>query len=113
MAPVSIAEDYYAVLEVTKNDTFGVIKKSYKRLALERHPDRDKSLTATAAFNWYSHLTNIPFRRDTDFVDRKELDDQIHAILSTGGTRAALVGLGGVGKSQIAIEYCYRVREQS
>ncbi|KAK4892981.1 hypothetical protein LTR49_028535, partial [Elasticomyces elasticus] len=57
--------------------------------------------------------SNIPFRRDPDFVDRKELNDQIHAILSAGGARAALVGLGGVGKSQIAIEYCYRVREQS
>ncbi|KAK5680746.1 hypothetical protein LTR17_027515 [Elasticomyces elasticus] len=57
--------------------------------------------------------SNIPFRRDPDFVERKELNDQIHAMLSAPGARAALAGLGGVGKSQIAIEYCYRVREQS
>ncbi|KAK3620567.1 hypothetical protein LTR22_025543 [Elasticomyces elasticus] len=57
--------------------------------------------------------SNIPFRRDPDFVERKELNDQIHTILSAPGARAALAGLGGVGKSQIAIEYCYRVREQS
>ncbi|KAK3613285.1 hypothetical protein LTR22_028216, partial [Elasticomyces elasticus] len=57
--------------------------------------------------------SNIPFQRDPDFIDRKELNDEIHAILSAGGAQAALVGLGGVGKSQVAIEYCYRVRERS
>ncbi|KAK3617011.1 hypothetical protein LTR22_026872, partial [Elasticomyces elasticus] len=57
--------------------------------------------------------SNIPFRRDPDFVERKEINDQIHTILSAPGARAALAGLGGVGKSQIAIEYCYRIREQS
>ncbi|KAK0316452.1 hypothetical protein LTR01_000200 [Friedmanniomyces endolithicus] len=57
--------------------------------------------------------SNVPFRRDPEFVDRKKLFDQINVKLSTPGARAALVGLGGVGKSQIAIEYCYRVRKFS
>lgn len=41
--------------------------------------------------------SNVPFRRDPDFVDRKELTDQIHAKLSAPTARVALVGLGGVG----------------
>nr|POF13844.1 hypothetical protein CFP56_02868 [Quercus suber] len=57
--------------------------------------------------------SNIPFARDPDFINRKDLTLQIDAILSAPAARVALVGIGGVGKSQIAIEYCYSVQEQS
>ncbi|KAJ5661492.1 uncharacterized protein N7477_009108 [Penicillium maclennaniae] len=60
-----------------------------------------------------SPLSTVPFRRDPDFVDRGTLLDQIHEKGSIPGSRIALIGLGGVGKSQLAIEYCYRVRDQS
>ncbi|PQE14359.1 hypothetical protein CJF30_00006939 [Rutstroemia sp. NJR-2017a BBW] len=43
----------------------------------------------------------IPFNRDRDFK------------CAVSGSRTALVGLGGVGKSQLAIEYAYRTRDQS
>ncbi|KFA80741.1 hypothetical protein S40288_10363, partial [Stachybotrys chartarum IBT 40288] len=61
----------------------------------------------------------IPFSRDQDFVNRgTAIDqgtvlDQIIQKRRRPGSRTALVGLGGVGKSQVAIEYTYRVREQS
>ncbi|CZR68212.1 related to kinesin light chain [Phialocephala subalpina] len=55
----------------------------------------------------------IPFSRDTDFVERREVLDQIHKKCAVSGSRTALVGLGGVGKSQLAIEYAYRTRELS
>ncbi|PVH92436.1 TPR-like protein [Periconia macrospinosa] len=55
----------------------------------------------------------IPFRRDPDFVDQETILDQIHHKCGRPGSRTALVGLGGVGKSQLAIEYAYRTREQS
>ncbi|KAL8778198.1 MAG: hypothetical protein Q9194_002134 [Teloschistes cf. exilis] len=54
----------------------------------------------------------IPFSRDTDFVERAILD-QIHQKCAVPGSRTALVGLGGVGKSQLAIEYAYRTRDRS
>ncbi|KAH8722859.1 P-loop containing nucleoside triphosphate hydrolase protein [Phaeosphaeriaceae sp. PMI808] len=54
----------------------------------------------------------IPFGRDTDFVER-EIFDQIQAKCAAPGSRTALVGLGGVGKSQLAIELAYRIRERS
>ncbi|RYP30977.1 hypothetical protein DL767_005984 [Monosporascus sp. MG133] len=55
--------------------------------------------------------STIPFRRDADFVERKTILDRIHQACSTPASRVALVGLGGVGKSQLAIEHAYRVRD--
>ena len=39
----------------------------------------------------------IPFSRDTDFVERGLMLDQIHQKCDVPGSRTALVGLGGVG----------------
>ncbi|KAH7061833.1 TPR domain protein [Paraphoma chrysanthemicola] len=55
----------------------------------------------------------LPFRRDPDFVDRGTLLDQICEQCAAPTSRVALVGVGGVGKSQLAIEHCYRTAEQS
>ncbi|KAH8689766.1 hypothetical protein GQ44DRAFT_637109, partial [Phaeosphaeriaceae sp. PMI808] len=57
--------------------------------------------------------TVIPFVRDVDFVERREILDQLWTICAAPGSRAALVGLGGVGKSQLAIEYAHWTRERS
>ncbi|KAF2463408.1 TPR-like protein [Lindgomyces ingoldianus] len=57
--------------------------------------------------------STVPFRRDVDFVERGLILDQIHHKCATPGSWTALVGLGGVGKSQLAIEYTYRVRVRS
>ncbi|KAM0714701.1 hypothetical protein Q7P37_009718 [Cladosporium fusiforme] len=54
--------------------------------------------------------SNIPFRQDRDFVERGDLLQRVEERLSTPAARVALVGLGGVGKSQLAIEYSYRAR---
>ncbi|KAJ5604797.1 hypothetical protein N7510_009951 [Penicillium lagena] len=60
-----------------------------------------------------SPLSTVPFTRDPDFVCRTRLLDQIHEKSAVPGSRIALVGLGGVGKSQLAIEYSYQVRSES
>ncbi|KAI1334276.1 P-loop containing nucleoside triphosphate hydrolase protein [Xylariaceae sp. FL0016] len=54
---------------------------------------------------------DVPFRRDSEFVERKDFLDRIYRECSQPAFRAALVGLGGVGKSQLAIEHTYRARE--
>ncbi|KAH8645486.1 hypothetical protein BX600DRAFT_485071 [Xylariales sp. PMI_506] len=55
----------------------------------------------------------IPFSRDVDFVERGSMLDTIDQKRANPGSRTAPVGLGGIGKSQLAIEYAYRVRERS
>lgn len=48
MAPV---HDYYAILNVPNYATIEDIKKSYRQLALDLHPDKDpNNLDATANF---------------------------------------------------------------
>jgi len=55
----------------------------------------------------------VPFRRDPDFVDRGDLLSWIDERCSQPAGCAALIGLGGVGKSQLAIEHTHRTRERS
>ncbi|CZR62611.1 uncharacterized protein PAC_12508 [Phialocephala subalpina] len=50
MAPTAVIHDYYAILEVEQTATLGEIIKSYKRLALLRHPDRNTTHNTTGAF---------------------------------------------------------------
>jgi len=51
-----------------------------------------------------SPSSNIPFLRDPHYVDRQSLLDQIHEKLSMPASRAALVGLGGVGYNLNGLE---------
>ncbi|OCL03965.1 hypothetical protein AOQ84DRAFT_226702 [Glonium stellatum] len=57
--------------------------------------------------------TTIPFRRDPDFVGRGLILSLIYERCSVPGARITLTELGGVGKSQLAIEFSYRIRERS
>ena len=50
MVPSPFTDDYYMVLEVEQSATHELIVKSYKRLALKLHPDRNANHDATEAF---------------------------------------------------------------
>lgn len=52
-----ITDDYYAVLEISSKATDEEIKASYRRLALQKHPDKNSgSANATAEFQQVDFL---------------------------------------------------------
>ncbi|KAJ6145503.1 hypothetical protein N7470_009398 [Penicillium chermesinum] len=58
-------------------------------------------------------FSNVPFDRDPDFVGREALLEKINQKCSKPSSKLAVVGFGGVGKSKMVVEYCYRVREKA
>ena len=60
---------------------------------------------------------HVPFRRNPFFTGREQLLANLHENLIHSGTTAltqaqAISGLGGIGKTQTAVEYAYRYREE-
>jgi TIR domain len=62
-------------------------------------------------------IWNIPYPQNPLFIGREELLTQLTAILHMGQPTAlsqpqAITGLGGIGKTQVALEYAYRYRRE-
>jgi hypothetical protein len=62
-------------------------------------------------------LWNVPYRRNPFFTGREELLKQLHENLTTTKAAAltqaqAISGLGGIGKTQTAVEYAYHYRDE-
>jgi hypothetical protein len=58
-------------------------------------------------------LWNVPYQRNLFFTGREEILEQLHTTLTTQQATAltqphAINGLGGIGKTQTALEYIYR-----
>ena len=92
-------------------DSKGMVLELARQLQLDSQETRrllEASLTALSAY-WY-----VPYPRNPFFTGRKELLQNLYACLSgTGEARCcALSGLGGVGKTQTALEYAYLHAEE-
>ncbi|WP_435060089.1 molecular chaperone DnaJ [Streptomyces sp. bgisy060] len=84
-----VEKDYYKVLGVPKDATEAEIKKAYRKLARENHPDANKGdASAEARFKEISEANDVL----GDPKKRKEYDDA-RALFGNGGFRAG--GPGG------------------
>src|ERR1700694_3839850 len=61
-------------------------------------------------------IWSVPYRRNPFFTGREEILIHLYTVLRSSRTAAltqpqAISGLGGIGKTQIALEYAYRYRD--
>lgn len=84
---MSDKQDYYEVLGISKTSSAEEIKKAYRKLALECHPDRNKAADAEAKFKKVNEAYEI-----LSNPKKRETYDQFGAAAFAGG-------FGGQGNS--------------
>jgi len=97
--------DYYDILGVSKTATADELKKAYRKLALEWHPDRNKAANAHDKFK----EINEAYAVLSDKSKRETYDQFGHAAFSPGSGMGAGAGQGPFGgfRQQGPFTYSY------
>src|SRR5437016_2453305 len=92
----------------------GLIPESSEERTAEitTFPDTPDSHTSTPP----PPIWNVPHRRNPFFTGREEILVHLYTVLRSSKAAAftqaqAISGLGGIGKTQVAVEYAYRYRD--
>ncbi|OGH02987.1 MAG: hypothetical protein A2798_00985 [Candidatus Levybacteria bacterium RIFCSPHIGHO2_01_FULL_37_17] len=97
-------KDYYSILGISKNATEAEIKKAYRKLALEYHPDRNKGKEAEAKFKEITKAYEVL----SDSQKRKTYDQFGEAAFEQGGAGGPFgAGFGQRGGQYGPFTYTY------
>ncbi len=91
---MSTNRDYYGILGVSKGATLDEIKRAYRKLALEYHPDRNKSKDAEHKFKEITKAYEVLASED-----KRKLYDQVgHAAFEQGAGQGPFGGGQSTGR---------------
>lgn len=99
---MSSSKDYYELLGVSKNASDSDIKKAYRNLAREHHPDVVKDSDKASAEKKFKEI-NEAYQVLSDSQKRKQYDQFGHAAFQQGGGNAS--GFGGFGQGPFTYTY--------
>ncbi|KAL2814692.1 violaceus kinesin [Aspergillus cavernicola] len=90
-----------------------LVAAAYAKALLIQVPLQDQSVDSKGLITERSHWI-VPFRKNPGFVGREEEIAKVEELFGkiNGPSKVAICGLGGVGKTQIALELAYRLRER-
>lgn len=97
-----MAKDYYSTLGVSKSSTGEEIKRAYRKLAMQYHPDRNKTKEAEDKFKEINQAYEVL----ADDQKRKQYDQFGAAAFENGGAGAG-GPFGGGGYRQGPFTYTY------